>query len=232
MKILYYNIITNIYFFLIEFLLFQINKSNTIKFQIKTWKFLDKENINYIIDESDEEKYFYYDLILNNIYTPILIGSPPQKILGFYSGKINEFDIIHKYCFYNHSKYDRKNSNTFYNITNFNITHKDYKNGCFAKEDFIFESYKEDINNNKNIIFNQLKMFLPDDYYDINNNDLKSTNNNTKKNNTCALIGLRLNDKDLFKETPKNFMHYLMEYNSKEKSENIKIEIFFLDNKI
>jgi hypothetical protein len=61
-------------------------------------------------------------------------------------------------------------------------------------------------------------MFLPDDYYDLNNNKTKKTNNNI--NNTCALIGLKLNNKDMFKETPKNFMYYLMEYNSNKKNEN------------
>ena len=207
MKFFYSKKITIYNLFIIEFILFQINECNTIKFKIKTWKFLDKDNINYITDKSNEEKYFYYDLILNNIYTPISIGSPPQKILGFYSGKINEFDIIHNKCFINSSKYDRTRSNTFYNISSFNITHKNYKNGCFAKEDFQFE-----FNNNKNIVFNKLKFFLPDD-----SNISKKENINI---NTCALLGLKLNDKDIFKETPKNFIYYFMQYNSNQNNGN------------
>ena len=80
MKFLFFKKKTNINLFIIVFLLFQIYNSNTIKFKIRTWKFLDKENKDFINNELDEEKYFYYDLILNNIYTPIAIGSPPQKI--------------------------------------------------------------------------------------------------------------------------------------------------------
>ena len=212
MKFFYSKKITIYNLFIIEFLLLQINECNTIKFKIKTWKFLDKDNINYINEKSNEEKYFYYDLILNNIYTPILIGSPPQQILGFYSGKINELDIIHNKCFINYSKYDRTKSNTFNNISSFNITHKNYKNGCFAKEDFQFELYKYNNNNDKNIVFNQLKFFLPDD-----SNISKNENINI---NTCALLGLKLNDKDIFKETPKNFIYYLIQYNSNQKNEN------------
>lgn len=205
--------------FIIEFFLFRKIGSSTIKFKIKTLKFLGKNNNNiYINNEIDEEKYFYYDLILNNIYTSILLGSPPQNILGFYSGKINEFDILHERCFINHSKYDRTKSDTFYNLSSFNITHKDYKNACFAKENFLFEQYIDgnENNNNKYITVNQLKFFLPDDYKKLDNN------------NTCAIIGLQLNNKDIFKETPKNFVHYLIQNVFNEKNNNnLNINSFY-----
>ena len=99
MKFFYSKKITIYNLFIIEFLLFQINECNTIKFKIKILKFLDKDNINYITDKSNEEKYFYYDLILNNIYNEILIGSPPQKIIGFYSGKSEIFSLSADKCF-------------------------------------------------------------------------------------------------------------------------------------
>ena len=197
MKLFYFKIITFIKIFTI-FLLMPNNDFKTIKFQIRTFKFLENYNINDILDE---EKYFFYDLILNNIYTSISLGTPPQKIIGFYSGKENEFDIIKEKCYLNYSKYDRIKSKTFNNLTSFNIIHKNFKNGCFAKENFQFELYEE---YNKNIIFNQLKFFLPD--------DSKLNLNKKESNNTCAIIGLRLNNKDLFTESPKNFVYYLMEY--------------------
>ena len=206
------KIILNI--FIIEFFLFRINESSTIKFKIKTLKFLGKNNNNiFINNEIDEKKYFYYDLILNNIYTSILLGSPPQTIFGFYSGIINEFDIIHENCFINNSKYDRTKSDNFYNLSSFNITHKDYKNACFAKENFLFEKYIDDYNNiaNKYITVYQLKFFLPDDYKE---------NRKLNNINTCAIIGLQLNNKDIFKETPKNFIHYLMQNTFDEKGKN------------
>ena len=208
--------------FIIEFFLFREIESSTIKFKIKTLKFLGKNNNNiYINNEIDEEKYFYYDLILNNIFTSILLGSPPQNILGFYSGKINEFDILHERCFINHSKYDRTKSDTFYNLSSFNITHKDYKNACFAKENFLFEQYidSNENNSNKYIIVNQLKFFLPDDYKE---------NKRSGNDNTCAIIGLQLNNKDIIKETPKNFIHYLIQnaFNEKNKN-NLNINSFY-----
>ena len=208
--------------FIIEFFLFRKIGSSTIKFKIKTLKFLGKNNNNiYINNEIDEEKYFYYDLILNNIYTSILLGSPPQNILGFYSGKINEFEILHERCFIKHSKYDRNISGTFYNLSSFNITHKDYKNACFAKEKFQFEQYIDDKENNnfKYITVNQLKFFLPDDYKE---------NEKLNNINTCAIIGLQLNNKDIFKETPKNFIHYFMQnvFDGKNKN-NFNINSFY-----
>jgi len=199
--------------FIFELFLLQINGSKTIKFKIKTLKFLENNNYD---DDLDKEKYFYYDLILNNIYTSIKIGTPPQKILGFYSGKINEFSIIHDKCFLNYSKYERTKSKSFINLTSYNITHKNYKNGCFAKENFEFEKFIDDRNNeDKTIIFNKIKFFLPDDY------NQNSNNKNNKNINTCAIIGLQLNNKDLFKETPKNFIYYLMEYFSDIKGKNL-----------
>ena len=178
--------------------------SNTIKIKFKTFKFLDENNslINWErgMKSSYKEKYIYYDLILNNIYSEILIGSPPRKIIGFYSGKSEHFSIIHDKCFIETSKYDRTESNTFRNISEFKINFKKYKNGCFAKENFKFESYDD----RKEIIFKDLKFYLADDY--------KLNDEKNKIENTCAIIGLRLNYQDMFIENPKNFIYYLMQY--------------------
>ena len=206
MKYSYFKNLNIINICILEFSFFQINESNTIKFQIKTLKFLE---INKNNNELDKERYFYYDLILNNIYSSIKIGTPPKKIIGFYSGKINEFSIIHDKCFLNHSKYNRTQSKSFINLTSFIISHRDYKNGCFAQENFEFEQYIEDMkkgDKNNTIFFNKIKFFLPDDYPNSKNNK------NIKNINTCGIIGLQLNNKDLFKETPKNFIYYLMQY--------------------
>ena len=189
--------------FIIEFFLFREIESSTIKFKIKTLKFLGKNN--------------------NNIYinNEILVGSPQQNILGFYSGKINEFVIVHKGCFINHSKYDKTKSYTFYNLSSFNIIHKDYKNACFAKENFLFEKYinGNENNNNQYITVNQLKFFLSDDYKE---------NKKLDNDNTCAIIGLQLNNKDILKETPKNFIHYFIQnvFDKKDKN-NFNINSFY-----
>ena len=189
---------------LILFLFKDINglKEETIKIKFKTLKFSDEKirnlfNINNNLNNNDytsyEEKYFYYDLILNNIYSEILIGSHAQKIIGFYSGKSDIFSLTNDNCFIRSSNYDRMISNTFNNISDFNICYKEYENCCFAQEKFEFESY----DNNKNI-FNNLKFFL--------------TNDKGKNKNICALIGLRLNYQDMFIENPKNFIYYIIQY--------------------
>ena len=223
MKLFNLKKISIIKLFIFEFFLFVINRCSTIKFKINSFKFLGEDNKSiYIKNENDQKIYFYYDLILNNIYTSILIGEPPKKILGFYSGKINEFDIIHKKCFIFNSLYDRIKSKTFHNISSFNISHKDYKNGCFAKENFQFEQYSNEDDNKinlKKIALNQLKFFLPDDY---NQNSNKINNINT-----CSIIGLKLNNKDIFKETPKNFIYYLMQYYSNKKEKNNNLNSFY-----
>lgn len=206
MKNSYFKYLNILNICILELIFFQINESNTIKFKITSLKFSENNNND---NELDEEKYFYYDLILNNIYTSIKIGTPPKKIYGFYSGKINEFSIIHDKCFLNHSKYNRTQSKSFINLTSFNITHKNYKNGCFAQENFEFEQYieyKKNGDEDDSISFQKIKFFLPDDYNQ--NPDYK----NNKNINTCGIIGLQLNNKDLFKETPKNFIYYLMQY--------------------
>ena len=192
--------------------------SETIKIKFNTLKFLDENNKNLIDNISNNkinivnddliEKYFYYDLILNNIYSEIFIGTPPQKIIGFYSGKTCHFSLINDKCFINGSKYNRKISNTFQNLSEFNINYNNYKNNCFAKEYFEFESYEQ----NKKIIFDNLKFFL--------------TNDNKENINYCALIGLRLNYQDMFIENPKNFIFYLMQYYSNETSKN-KLKSFY-----
>ena len=178
---------------LIIFLLLNINVivSETIKIKFKTFKFLDEKNKNLFDIFNNEkninndnndliEKYFYYDLILNNIYSEITIGNPPQKIIGFYSGKICHFSLINDKCFIKGSKYNKKISYTFQNLSEFNINYNSYKNSCFAKEHFEFESSEQ----NKKIIFDNLKFFL--------------TNDNKENINYCALIGLRLNYQDMF----------------------------------
>ena len=192
---------------LIIFLVTKINggSSETIKIKFKTLKFLDNNSNNLIniFDNNDfsslEEKYFYYDLILNNIYSEILIGSPPQKIIGFYSGKTEHFSIISDKCFIQNSKYDKLLSNTFKNISEFNVCYKKYEGCCFAQENFMFESYDF----NKNITFDNLKFFL--------------TNTNKNNHNSCMVIGLRLNYQDMFIENPKNFIYYLIHYFSTKK---------------
>ena len=190
-------------------LILKINESNTIKFKIKTLKYY--QNYSYL-NEEYKDNYLYYDFIFNNIYTDIKIGEPPQNVRGFISGQMNEFNIVHEKCFINNSKYNRTNSITFNNLTFYNITHKDYKYGCFAKENFQFEQFIDDKNKeNKEIYFNQLKFFLPDDFY------IKDKNNV----NSCVIIGLKMNNKDLFKETPKNFIYYLMEYFSEIKKKKL-----------
>ena len=188
--------------------------SKTIKIKFKTLKFLD-ENNKYLIDifnisqkdisDSLKEKYFYYDLILNNIYTEILIGSPLQKVIGFFSGKSDRFSIINDKYFIKESQYNRKISNTFQNLSNFNIYYNKYKNFCFAQEHFEFESYES----NEKIIFDYLKFFLTEDDKYQNNNK-----------NYCALIGLRLNYQDMFIENPKNFIYYLIQYYALKKKLN------------
>ena len=196
---------TRILELLIIFSLKYINgiDSDTIKIKFNTLKFSDEKtraqfNINNNFNNKDynsyEEKYFYYDLILNNIYSEILIGSQAQKIIGFFSGKSDIFALISEKCFINNSKYDRMLSNTFQNLTKFNICYKKYENCCFAQEYFEFESYDID----KKIIFNNLKFFLTDE--------------KEKDSNTCSLIGLRLNYQDMFIENPKNFIHYIIQY--------------------
>ena len=204
---------------LIIFLLLKINAivSETIKIKIKTQKFLDEKNKyltnvfnNRINSDNDDlkDKYFYYDLILNNIYSEILIGSPAQKIIGFYSGKTCHFSLINDKCFINGSKYNRKISHSFQNLSNFNISYHNYKNSCFAKEYFEFESYEP----NKKLIFENLKFFL--------------TNDNENNKNYCALIGLRLNYQDMFIENPKNFIFYLMQYYTNTTLKN-KLKSFY-----
>ena len=195
---------------LILFLLTKINgiTSDTIKIKFKTLKFSDEKirnqlNIDYN-QNNDEEKYFYYDLILNNIYSEILIGSPPQKIIGFYSGKSDIFSLSDDKCFIKNSKYDRTLSNTFHNISDFNICYQKYEKCCFAKENFEFESYDNKYNK---IFFKDLKFFLT---------DIKD-----KNKNICGLIGLRLNYQDMFIENPKNFIYYLMHYFNNNNSEKI-----------
>ena len=201
--------------FIILFLLTKLNRitSDTIKIKFKTLKFSDEKirnqlDIKYELN-TDKEKYFYYDLILNNIYSEILIGSPPQKIIGFYSGKSEIFSLSADKCFIKNSKYDRTLSNTFYNISDFNIYYRKYENGCFAKENFQFESYDD---HNK-IIFNDLKFFL--------------TNDKDKNQNICALIGLRLNYQDMFIENPKNFIYYLMQYFNNNNNNQKKINLYY-----
>ena len=204
---------------LIIFLLLKINAivSETIKIKFKTQKFLDEKNKyltnvfnNRINSDNDDlkDKYFYYDLILNNIYSEILIGSPSQKIIGFYSGKTCHFSLINDKCFINGSKYNRKISHSFQNLSNFNISYNNYKNSCFAKEYFEFESYEP----NKKLIFENLKFFL--------------TNDNENNKNYCALIGLRLNYQDMFIENPKNFIFYLMQYYTNTTLKN-KLKSFY-----
>ena len=185
---------------LIIFLLLNINVivSETIKIKFKTLKFLDEKsrnkfNISYNLT-TDKEKYFYYDLILNNIYSEIFIGSPSQKIIGFYSGKSEIFSLISDKCFLDDSKYDLSLSKTFRKISNFNFSYKKYENCCYAQENFEFESYNE----NDKIFFDNLKFFL--------------TNAYNKNKNACALIGLRLNYQDMFIENPKNFIYYIIQY--------------------
>ena len=206
---------------LIIFLLLNINVivSETIKIKFKTFKFLDEKNKNLFDIFNNEkninndnndliEKYFYYDLILNNIYSEIIIGNPPQKIIGFYSGKACHFSLINDKCFIKGSKYNKTISNTFQNLSEFNINYNNYKNSCFAKEHFEFESYEQ----NKKIIFDNLKFFL--------------TNDNKENINYCALIGLRLNYQDMFIENPKNFIYYLMQYYSNKTSKQ-KLKSFY-----
>ena len=118
----------------IIFLLLKINAiiSETIKIKFNTLKFLDEKNKNLLdsfntnnnTDENSlKEKYFYYDLILNNIYSEILIGSPPQKVIGFYSGKTCHFSLINDKCFIKNSIYNRYISNTFQNLSEFNVNY-------------------------------------------------------------------------------------------------------------
>ena len=174
--------------------------SKTIKIKFKTFKFNNETNrkkfnlSNYQNNEEKKENYFYYDLILNNIYSEIFIGSPSQKIIGFYSGKSEIFSLISDKCFLEDSKYDLSLSKTFRKISNFNFSYKKYENCFYAQENFEFESY----NKNDKIFFDNLKFFL--------------TNAYNKSKNTCALIGLRLNYQDMFIENPKNFIFYLMNY--------------------
>ena len=181
---------------------------DTIKISIKDFKFLSKENKNLYTNNSNNYKsYFYADLILNLIYTEIYIGNPSKKVLGFFSGKMDEFIFFHKNCFLLNSTYSHIKSNSFKNLTNFNISHKKFHKGCFATETMKFIH-----NNTTNLYtFNKLKFFLADG----NNNNI----------NTCAIIGLQLNRKDLFKETPKNFIEYIK--NSTNDTSGKKFYYFF-----
>ena len=210
---------------LIIFLLLNINAiiSETIKIKFNTLKFLDEKNkylldsfnTNNNIDENSlKEKYFYYDLILNNIYSEILIGNPPQKVIGFYSGKTCHFSLINDKCFIKNSIYNRYISNTFQNLSEFNINYNNYKNCSFATENFAFESY--DLNTK--IFFQNLKFFLTNDYKE------------KAIQNYCALIGLRLNYQDMFIENPKNFIYYLMQYYSNNTTKK-KLKSFYWEIK-
>ena len=80
------------------------NLENTILLEIKTWKYTDDKNFNYYLNTNphayyqlsgNESKFINIDLILNNIYTGISIGSPPEPILGFFAGKLNTFKIFY-----------------------------------------------------------------------------------------------------------------------------------------
>ena len=81
-----------------------IKSENTISLEIKTWKYTNDKNFIYYLNYNPHANYklnandsifFNLDLILNNIYTDILVGSPPQNILGFFAGKVNTFKIFY-----------------------------------------------------------------------------------------------------------------------------------------
>ena len=80
------------------------NLENTISLEIKTWKYINDKNTNYYLNVNPHAvfkvpeknaKFFNFDLILNNIYTEISIGTPSENIIGFFSGKVNTFKIFY-----------------------------------------------------------------------------------------------------------------------------------------
>ena len=89
------------------------NVESTILLEIKTFKYTEDSNFNYYISfnphanynlSAKDPKFFNIDLILNNIYTDISIGNPEHKILGFFSGKLNNFKIFYYNYSYNESE--------------------------------------------------------------------------------------------------------------------------------
>ena len=107
------------------------SKTKTILLEIKTWKYTKNNNFIYHLNNNPHSSYqlnennklfFNIDLILNNIYTDILVGTPPVFLLGFFSGKLNTFQVF----FFNTTK-----STTFKELNN------DWKNNK-CSDNFIF----------------------------------------------------------------------------------------------
>ena len=95
----------------------QTNSNNTILLEIKTWNHTQDENSNNYINinphiinkiKGKNSTFDNFDLILNDIYTEFSIGTPSENMLGFFSGKLNEFKVFY---------YNETESETFKKIS-------------------------------------------------------------------------------------------------------------------
>ena len=80
---------------------------NTIEFEIKTLNYENEKEFDYYLNanphvynhysdkKKNKNKFINFDLILNNIYTNFSIGTPSQYIIGFFSCKLNTFNIFY-----------------------------------------------------------------------------------------------------------------------------------------
>ena len=86
------------------FIKIQTNSNNTILLEIKTWNHTQDENSNNYFNinphkinkiKGKNSTFANFDLILNDIYTEFSIGTQSENMLGFFSGKLNEFKVFY-----------------------------------------------------------------------------------------------------------------------------------------
>ena len=115
------------------------SKTKTILLEIKAWKYTENNNFIYHLNNNphlfyqiyeNNKLFFNMDLILNNIYTDILVGTPPVFLLGFFSGKLNTFQVF----FFNSSK-----SSTFKELNNDRKNNKCSDNFIFNCENKLYQ---------------------------------------------------------------------------------------------
>ena len=184
------------YIFYFLFILIFFKKSNcyiVLPFKFTNIPFQESNNSSYSIIEN-----FLSQININQLYTTLSLGNPPQNIDFYLSMEQIYFSVLKNNCLKgSNSSYNPSSSDTFRNETPYNISIGSWGKGCIATEKC---SLYSDLYLSKTISLDSLEFIF--------GNNTSTKNTNFEMNKLCGNVGLMKHSFNVFLSS-NNLIYYL-----------------------
>ena len=167
--------------------------------------------LNTTYDDWEQDELIFQNFFYNKIFTELKIGNPSNTLSTFIKSEDNCSYIAPSYLCKIETEYEPNKSETFKNITDYNLVFKNFSNSCLANESIYLSTNINDYKSNlKNVSFNKF-------YYAPKNTSSE------KLPYICGVFGFRLQNEQ--NEECQSFIENFDE-NKETKDSLVSIEYF------